>query len=59
MRDGKAYVDSQTEEQIREGRGDFHTPGVNSPHRHRSVEENLKLVHTAQAQRSRDHRYER
>jgi glutaminyl-tRNA synthetase len=41
---GKAYVDSQSPEQIRENRGDFHTPGKNSPHRDRSPEENLALL---------------
>ena len=40
---GKAYVDDQTAEQIRQTRGDFSTPGTNSPFRDRSVEENLKL----------------
>ncbi len=40
---GLAYVDSQTLEEIREGRGDFYKPGVNGPHRDRSVEENLEL----------------
>ncbi|MCA9714751.1 MAG: glutamine--tRNA ligase/YqeY domain fusion protein [Myxococcales bacterium] len=40
---GKAYVDSQSEEEIREGRGNFYKPGVESPHRGRSVEENLDL----------------
>ena len=40
---GFAYVDSQSLEEIREGRGDFYKPGVNSPYRERSVEENLKL----------------
>jgi glutaminyl-tRNA synthetase len=43
IRNGKAYVDSQTLEQIREGRGNFYKPGVDSPHRERSVEENLDL----------------
>lgn len=38
---GLAYVDDQTPQQIRENRGDFTTPGVNSPFRDRSVEENL------------------
>src|SRR5690606_23300811 len=41
---GKAYVDSQTPEEIRENRGDFHRVGVNSPYRDRSVEENLNLL---------------
>ena len=40
---GFAYVDSQTLEEIREGRGDFYKPGVNGPYRDRSVEENLEL----------------
>ena len=40
---GKAYVDDQTPEEIRQNRGDFSTPGTNSPFRDRSVEENLKL----------------
>jgi len=38
-----AYVDSQSLEEIREGRGDFYRPGVNSPFRDRSVEESLDL----------------
>ena len=40
---GKAYVDDQTADEIKQTRGDFSTPGVNSPYRDRSVEENLKL----------------
>jgi len=40
---GLAYVDSQSLEQIRHGRGDFYKPGVDSPFRERSVEENLDL----------------
>ncbi len=43
IRDGKAYVDSQSLEDIRKLRGDFHTPGINSPDRNRSIEENLDL----------------
>ncbi|PRP95376.1 Glutamine--tRNA ligase [Enhygromyxa salina] len=43
IREGKAYVDSQTLEQIREGRGNFYKPGVDSPFRTRSVDENLDL----------------
>jgi len=38
-----AYVDDQTPEEIRENRGDFNRPGMNSPYRERSVEENLQL----------------
>ncbi|MEM8606009.1 MAG: glutamine--tRNA ligase/YqeY domain fusion protein [Myxococcota bacterium] len=44
VRRGLAYVDSQSLEEIREGRGDFYKPGVNSPYRDRSVDENLDLL---------------
>ncbi len=40
---GKAYVESQTAEQVRENRGTLTRPGVDSPYRTRSVEENLEL----------------
>ncbi|WP_051144644.1 glutamine--tRNA ligase/YqeY domain fusion protein [Perlucidibaca piscinae] len=40
---GKAYVDSQTPEQIREGRGTLTEPGRNSPYRERPIAENLDL----------------
>ncbi len=40
---GKAYVDDQNAEEISKGRGDYNTPGVESPYRNRSVEENLDL----------------
>ena len=40
---GKAYVDSLTPEQIREYRGTLKAPGRESPHRNRSVAENLDL----------------
>ena len=38
---GLAYVDEQTPEEMRANRGDFGTPGKNSPFRDRSPEENL------------------
>jgi glutaminyl-tRNA synthetase len=38
---GKAYVDEQSAEQMRANRGDFTTPGTDSPFRARSVAENL------------------
>ena len=38
-----AYVDSQSPDEIRERRGDFYEPGVNSPFRDRSIEDNLDL----------------
>ena len=40
---GQAYVDDQTQDEMRENRGTVETPGKNSPWRDRSVEENLKL----------------
>lgn len=43
VRKGLAYVDDQSQEEIRAGRGTVGTPGVNSPYRDRSVEENLTL----------------
>ncbi|MCB9597452.1 MAG: glutamine--tRNA ligase/YqeY domain fusion protein [Sandaracinaceae bacterium] len=46
---GKAYVDTQSLEAIREGRGNFHRPGVESPDRDRSVEENLALFEKMRA----------
>ncbi len=43
IRDGKAYVDDQSQEEIRLARGTLTEPGRNSPFRDRSVEENLDL----------------
>ncbi len=43
IKEGKAYVDSQTLEQIRDTRGNFYKPGVESQFRSRSVQENLDL----------------
>ncbi len=40
---GLAYVDDQSQEEISKGRGTVDKPGVESPYRNRSVEENLKL----------------
>ncbi len=40
---GKAYVDDQSGEQVRESRGTLTAPGIESPFRNRSVEENLDL----------------
>ena len=40
---GRAYVDSLDAEEIRAYRGSFTVPGKNSPHRERTVEENLDL----------------
>ena len=40
---GLAYVDDQTQEEISKWRGTVDKPGVESPYRNRSVEENLRL----------------
>jgi glutaminyl-tRNA synthetase len=46
---GKAYVDDQTQDQIRANRGTLTEPGRNSPFRDRSVEENLGLFRRMRA----------
>ncbi len=46
---GKAYVDSLSEEEIREYRGTVKEPGRASPYRDRSVEENLDLFERMRA----------
>lgn len=46
---GKAYVDSQTEEEIRTNRGTVTTPGVPGPYRDRGVAENLDLLRRMRA----------
>ncbi len=43
IRQGKAYVDDLSPDEIREYRGTLTEPGTNSPHRDRPVEENLDL----------------
>lgn len=43
IRDGKAYVDSLSPDEVRAYRGTLTEPGRNSPYRERSVEENLDL----------------
>lgn len=43
IKKGKAFVCDLSAEQIREYRGDFNTPGKESPYRNRSIEENLAL----------------
>jgi glutaminyl-tRNA synthetase len=43
IKDGNAYVDSLSPEEIREHRGTLTEPGRDSPYRDRSVEENLDL----------------
>ena len=41
---GKAYVDHDPAEAIREKRGNLTTPGIHSPHRERTVADNLDLL---------------
>ena len=43
IKKGKAFVCDLSADQIKEYRGDFTTPGKNSPYRDRSAEENLQL----------------
>ncbi|MDE7356111.1 MAG: glutamine--tRNA ligase/YqeY domain fusion protein [Rikenellaceae bacterium] len=49
IKKGKAYVDDQTQEQIRSGRGTVTAPGIESPWRDRSAEENLDLFRRMRA----------
>ena len=46
---GLAYVDDQTQEEISKGRGTVDKPGVESPYRNRSVEENLQIFRDMKA----------
>ena len=43
IKEGKAYVDEQTAEEIAKQKGTPTTPGVESPYRNRPIEENLHL----------------
>jgi glutaminyl-tRNA synthetase len=49
IRDGKAYVDDLSAEEIRKYRGTLTEPGKDSPHRNRGVEENLDLLQRMKA----------
>ena len=49
MRDGTAYVDSLSADEIREYRGTLTEPGRNSPYRDRPVDENLDLFRRMRA----------
>jgi glutaminyl-tRNA synthetase len=49
IRAGQAYVDSLTGDEIREHRGTLKEPGRDSPHRGRSVDENLDLFRRMRA----------
>jgi glutaminyl-tRNA synthetase len=54
IRDGKAYVDSQNADEIRERRGTLREPGEDSPFRTRSAEDNLELFRRMRAGRFPD-----
>jgi glutaminyl-tRNA synthetase len=49
IRAGKAYVDDQSQDEIRHNRGTLTEPGKNSPYRDRAVEENLDLFRRMRA----------
>ena len=49
IRDGKAYVDSLTADEIRDYRGTLTEPGRNSPYRERSADESLDLLRKMRA----------
>jgi glutaminyl-tRNA synthetase len=49
VREGHAYVDTQTQDQIREQRGSFDRPGVNGPFRDRPAAESLDLLRRMKA----------
>jgi len=49
IRNGDAYVDDQSQEEIRLTRGTLTEPGKNSPYRNRPVEENLDLFRRMKA----------
>lgn len=49
IREGLAYIDEQTPEQIRENRGNFYTEGKNSPYRDRPAAESLDLLERMKA----------
>ena len=49
IQDGLAYVDDQTQEEISKGRGVPTQPGIESPYRNRTVEENLDLFRRMRA----------
>ncbi|WP_077611858.1 glutamine--tRNA ligase/YqeY domain fusion protein [Clostridium sp. Marseille-P2415] len=54
IKKGKAFVCDLSAEEIKEYRGDFKTPGKESPYRNRSVEENLRLFEEMREGRYKD-----
>jgi len=57
IKQGKAYVDSLSAEEIREYRGTLTEPGKESPDRNRSIEENLDLFQRMRAGEFEDGKY--
>jgi glutaminyl-tRNA synthetase len=51
---GHAYVDEQTAEQMRQHRGDFGTPGIDSPYRTRNWQESLGRLREMRAGQHED-----
>lgn len=54
IKKGLAYVDDLSAEEIAATKGDLNKPGQNSPHRDRSVEENLRLFEEMRAGKYKD-----
>ena len=54
IKKGKAFVCDLTAEEIRQYRGDFTTPGKESPYRNRTIEENLTLFEEMRAGKYQD-----
>jgi hypothetical protein len=54
INEGYAYVDSQSAEQMAANRGNFNTPGVNSPFRNRPREESLQMFRDMKAGKYKD-----
>ncbi|MCK5395484.1 MAG: glutamine--tRNA ligase/YqeY domain fusion protein [Gammaproteobacteria bacterium] len=57
IKQGKAYVDSLSAEEMREYRGTLKAPGKESPDRNRSIEENLDLFSRMRAGEFKDGEY--
>jgi glutaminyl-tRNA synthetase len=51
---GKAYVDSQSAEDMARNRGNFGTPGTNSPYRNRPADESLQIFRDMKAGKYKD-----
>jgi glutaminyl-tRNA synthetase len=57
IREGKAYVDSLSAEQVKEYRGTLTRPGKNSPDRDRPIDENLQLFEEMRAGKHPEGKY--